>query len=511
MKFFRKFFLIGIFTTFAIFGLSWYMARGCNNDSIQQQQHVLFIVGGGSHIHPTYEIAKRLKDRGASVSFIVFDKTSKEGQYLQEIGVNTLSLWEEIIAINPQLSPEKKHILWNPASNFVDQPEGVLDMSILSQYFMALFWDELLQLVTNINPDAIVYDTIQGYWGEYTSRKLEIPAFASFAPALPTKWKDPEIKNIIKHDYFQKTYPATNKRIWAAEHLRKKLGSIGDDIDVDLPVAFARSNYSTFVYTYPKLARYEGEKLWGSNIVFAGYPHSEERALNPHEQQIIDDIRHLKKDKKLVFVSMGTDSSKPLQYFEMLAEALGNGDKNQSANDSILVALHPGNKVARGEKHNAKEVTTRIEELGHTNFMVFDYFPLPSFFNLVDVFIGHGGNNSSMQALHAQVPMLLLPIHGDQFDVAEVFQDFSLAKVIPISLNPMAAKSDFERWSKFASSETRAHFVTWVRESTTAILADPEAQKTSLQRKNRIDNLLQDAQGYEKITELLLTASLPPH
>jgi len=474
----------------------------CNKQHAKGK-HILFIAGGGSHIHPTVEIVKRLVSKKAKVTYVIFNKESKEGIELQKAGAFVISLWEVLLAINPSwnYTDEQKNIIDKPASNFVDQPEGVLDTSILSQYLMALFWDDFVLAVKNLKPDVIIYDVTQAYWAKYVGGELHIPAFASFAPALPRDWKNPDIKNMIKKNYFQLRYPATQKRIWAADYLHSKLGDIGNDIDVDFPIAFADPNYATFIYTYPKLMDYNNETMMGSKIVFAGYPSPEVPILTEQEQKIVDEVQCFKKGRKLVFISMGTEASKPLDFFAMLADALGNG--NNKANDSLVVALHPG-KNERGVLYNAKEVDAFLKKQGHTNIIVYDYYPLPSFFKFVDVFIGHGGNNCSMQALQNYVPMLLLPVHGDQIDLAETFQQHDLAKVMPTTINPMPFKDNFTAWHDFVESPKRGEFVQWIQQSVQEIIDNKRAQKTSRMRRKKINALLQNNQGYEAVIKTLL-------
>jgi len=504
MNCFLKFFL---FLSFFLH-LDSHAESHCQNGDKGKQKHVLFIIGGGSHMHPTFEIVKGLIEQNAKVSYIVFDKEFKDSITMSHLGAEILDLNKELQTINKNFTAEQLSILQSPTLNFVDQPEGVLDPSILSQYFMALFWDELVILTQNINPDVIVYDAYLAFWGKYVARALAIPAFTSFAPAYLKSWEQPDFKEAFKSAYYQKKLPVTEKRLWAESYLRKKLGSIACDIDVDFPLAFSDKPYATFVYTYPKLEKYQGKHFLDTHLFFAGYPESQTKALNKKEQQIVDHLAARKMNKKLVFISMGTDSSKPLEFFEMLGEALGNGGANKEKNQDIIVALHPGQKIARVEDYSANKIAELMEKLGHTNFIVYDYFPLPYLFKMIDLFIGNGGHNLSMQALKNYTPTILFPINSEQKETANKFSELGLAITIPNAINVISFKDNNKEWQDFTSNSIqRAAFVEWVRENVAITLYQSSSQQYLDERKQMIDSLLKGEEGFKKLVELILNIS----
>lgn len=481
------------------------------NHGDEKQRHILFIIGGGSHVHPTFEIVRCLIDQQAKVTYIVFDKTHRDAISLTLLGAEVLELKEELFKINQNFIAEQQSILLNASLNYVDQPEGVLDTSILSQYFMAQFWDELLVLVQTIKPDVILYDTYLTYWGNYVARALKIPAFMSFAPAFSKEWEKPNVKELMRSYYYQTELPATKKRLWAASYLKEKLGSIADDIDVDFPLVFADKPYATFVYTYSKLENYSGHNFLDTNLFFAGYPDNQAILLNEKEKKIADHVAACKGNKKLVFISMGTDSSKPLEFFEMLGEALGNGGSNQQKNQDLVVALHPGQKIARVEGYLANEVAQLMENMGHTNFIVYDYFPLPYLFKMTDLFIGNGGNNLSMQALKNYIPVIFFPINPEQKNTGDKFSKLDLGVTIPDAINVMSFKDNNNAWKDFTyHPNKRAAFVKWVRENVTTILEQSSSEHHTNERRDLIDSLLQGEEGYKQLVDLILNPDLRP-
>jgi len=464
------------------------------------------MVTEGSHVNPTFELVKQLIKKQVKVTYLLFNQECKEAITLRAIGAHVISSPEALLTTNHHLSDEQKNVLIHPFSNYVDQPEGYASAEILSHYFMAMLWDDLLALTKKLNPDVIVYDVVLNGWGKYIGRALNIPAFASFAPAFSygPYWKDPQFQDYLAQ-YYQKALPPTEKRIWAVDYLHKKLGSIGQDITVNIPVAFSDSAYATFVYSYPKFIDYHGESFLGTHLLFTGYVSDNTNTLTKEEEQIINTIKQRNQNKKLIFVSMGTVSSKPEEFFAMIADALGNGSKHASSNDNIIVALHPGYKnINTDELYDAKQIDGFIKGLGHTNFIVYDYFPLNHLLEDIDIFIGHGGYNSSMQALQHYIPIILLPIHGDQLWVGETFKSFGIAKTIPLTINPMPFKDNFVEWEHFAASNKRTQFVQWIQTAVKNILNNPEQQKESTTKKQYIDSLLQTNDGYEKAAELIM-------
>ena len=102
------------------------------------------------------------------------------------------------------------------------------------------------------------------------------------------------------------------------------------------------------------------------------------------------------KDKKLIYISLGTIDNQNLDFYKNCFEALG-------SRDDIMVVMSIGNRI-------------NIEDLGTIpkNFKVFNYVPQLKLLKKVNLFITHGGMNSSSEGLYNGVPLIVVPQFGDQ-------------------------------------------------------------------------------------------------
>jgi len=106
------------------------------------------------------------------------------------------------------------------------------------------------------------------------------------------------------------------------------------------------------------------------------------------------------KDKKLIFISMGTVFNEQPELYEKCFEAF----KDVEATVILVV----------GKKINISQF-----ENFPNNFKLFNYVPQLEVLQYADVFVTHGGMNSSSEALYYGVPLVVIPVTGDQPLVAK--------------------------------------------------------------------------------------------
>lgn len=104
--------------------------------------------------------------------------------------------------------------------------------------------------------------------------------------------------------------------------------------------------------------------------------------------------------KKVIFVSMGTVFNEQPDLYENCFEAF----RNMNA----MVVLVVGKRINIDQFENIPE-----------NFKVFNYVPQLEVLQHTDVFVTHGGMNSSSEALYYGVPLVVIPVTGDQPLVAK--------------------------------------------------------------------------------------------
>lgn len=123
----------------------------------------------------------------------------------------------------------------------------------------------------------------------------------------------------------------------------------------------------------------------------------------------------LKKDpnKKLIYISLGTIDNKNLDFYKKTFEAYG-------SMENVQVVLSVGKK-------------TDINDLGDIpkNFNVYNYVPQLEVLKKTDIFVTHGGMNSSSEALYNDIPLVIVPQFGDQFIVGKRVADLGAGILLP--------------------------------------------------------------------------------
>ena len=105
-------------------------------------------------------------------------------------------------------------------------------------------------------------------------------------------------------------------------------------------------------------------------------------------------------NKKVVFISMGTIFNEQLELYEKCFKAFKNID--------ATIILVVGKKINIEQFENIPP-----------NFKVYNYVPQLEILKYTDVFVTHGGMNSSSEALYFGVPLVVVPVTGDQPLVAK--------------------------------------------------------------------------------------------
>ncbi|PGW83862.1 macrolide family glycosyltransferase [Bacillus cereus] len=106
------------------------------------------------------------------------------------------------------------------------------------------------------------------------------------------------------------------------------------------------------------------------------------------------------KNEKVIFISMGTVFNEQPALYEKCFEAFKDVD--------ATVVLVVGKKINISQFENIPK-----------NFKLYNYVPQLEVLQHADVFVTHGGMNSSSEALYYGVPLVVIPVTGDQPFVAK--------------------------------------------------------------------------------------------
>lgn len=114
---------------------------------------------------------------------------------------------------------------------------------------------------------------------------------------------------------------------------------------------------------------------------------------------------------KIIYVSLGTIFNNSLKFFKNCIEAFKNTD--------VTVIMSIGK-------------TLKKEQLGKipNNFYVYNFVPQIEVLKRTDLFITHGGMNSTSEAMYFGVPLIVVPQAADQPIVGKRIEDLELGRVI---------------------------------------------------------------------------------
>ncbi|HHQ8914210.1 TPA: macrolide family glycosyltransferase [Bacillus cereus] len=111
-----------------------------------------------------------------------------------------------------------------------------------------------------------------------------------------------------------------------------------------------------------------------------------------------------KEEEKLIYISMGTVFNQQMDFYYTCFETF----KNFPATIILSVGKHIDINQLKNVPHN---------------FKVYNYVPQLEVLKQANLFITHGGMNSSSESLYFGVPMIVIPVMGDQPIVAQRIED----------------------------------------------------------------------------------------
>lgn len=138
-------------------------------------------------------------------------------------------------------------------------------------------------------------------------------------------------------------------------------------------------------------------------------------------------------DKKIVYISLGTVANKNIKFYKESFKAL-------SDMEDLRVIMSVGQN-------------TKIGDIGQTskNFRVYNYVPQLELLKKVDIFITHGGMNSTSEGLYNNIPLIVVPQFGDQFIVAKRVE--ALGAGIRLNSNNIKASDILSAFNKILSNK----------------------------------------------------------
>ncbi|MEE3960168.1 glycosyl transferase [Bacillus cereus] len=332
---------------------------------------LMFNFPGEGHINPTTALVEELIKRGEEVIYYCVEK------YRSKI--------------------ENAGALFRPYENFILQIDMVKRMSrqIDSQELllhMVKSMDKIIEIileeVKEEEYDYVIYDNNFAV-GWIIAEVLQLPKISSCTTfAITKKMASTLMKN---HGEENKKSPSYQEVMY----IFKKWEDIyGITLNERQNVMTCPGDI-TIVYT-SKLYQPNVEEF-DDSYIFVGTSIAQRKDVDTFSLE-------QEKGNKLIFISMGTVFNKQPDFYYTCFEAF---------RDSPVTII-----LAVGEQND-------ISQLGNipSNFKLYNYVPQLDILQHTDLFITHGGMNSSSESLYFGVPMLVIPVMGDQPIVAQRIEE----------------------------------------------------------------------------------------
>ncbi|MFF1287399.1 macrolide family glycosyltransferase [Bacillus thuringiensis] len=172
------------------------------------------------------------------------------------------------------------------------------------------------------------------------------------------------------------------------------------------------------------------------------------------------------KNEKVIFISMGTVFNEQPALYEKCFEAFKDVD--------ATVVLVVGKKINISQFENIPK-----------NFKLYNYVPQLEVLQHADVFVTHGGMNSSSEALYYGVPLVVIPVTGDQPFVAKRLTEVGAG----VRLNRNELTSEL------------------LRETVKKVMDDVTFKENS----RKVGESLRNAGGYQRAVEEILELKMNPY
>ncbi|NRT70818.1 macrolide family glycosyltransferase [Clostridium beijerinckii] len=358
---------------------------------------------GHGHVNPTIGIVRELINRGENVTYIAGeefrDKIEKTGAKF----IGHKNLFDLSSLITSSLNLETNEKLLNALNTFKEIIEEIFK---LDEKFDYIIYDSSFILGEEVgrvlNIPTISSSSIFAINEKIIKSLLDLPISQEFK--LKMEGAKPKIKEILSsHNYVD-----------FVNELQEKY-NIKFPSMVDRP---GKKGMLNIVYTSKYFQPYsesfdESYKFIGSSVI--------------DRKESIDFDLSNNEDKKVIYISLGTIFNNSIEFYECCFKAF--------CNMNVKVIMSVGRKIDISIFKNIP-----------SNFIVRNYVPQLEVLKYADVFITHGGMNSTNEGLYFNIPLILIPQSVDQPFVANRVAELGAGIVIeknritPEALNKCVAE-----------------------------------------------------------------------
>ncbi|AJG96512.1 UDP-glucosyltransferase [Bacillus tropicus] len=323
------------------------------------------------HVNPTLSLVKSYTERGDHVHYIT---TEQFKDRIEDLGATVYT--------HPDLLKE---------ISIDSETPGGLNSFFRVHVQTSLYILEITkQLCENIHFDFVIYDIFGA--GELVKEYLQIPGIVSSPIFLiPPKF----LETLPFHPNAEIPFDPdeiSEQLLYRIEH------EFGVKPKNNLQFMHNKGDI-TLVYT----SRYfqPNSDSFGENNIFIG-PSISKRKTN------VEFPLESLKDKKVIYISMGTLLEGLEPFFNTCIDAFSDFDG--------LVVMAIGDRNDRSKIKKAPD-----------NFIIASYVPQTEVLSEADIFITHGGMNSVHDAIHFNVPFVIIPHDKDQPMIAQRLTELEAA------------------------------------------------------------------------------------
>ncbi|MFJ1104504.1 macrolide family glycosyltransferase [Bacillus sp. GX] len=359
------------------------------------------------HVNPTLSLVKAYTERGDHVHYITTEQFKGR---IEDLGATVYT--------HPDLL---KKISIDSVT-----PDGLNSFFRVHVQTSLYILEITKQLCENIHFDFVIYDIFGA--GELVKEYLQIPGIVSSPIFLiPPKF----LETLPFHPNAEIPFQPdeiSEQLLYQMEH------EFGVKPKNNLQFMHNKGDI-TLVYT----SRYfqPNSDLFGRNNIFIG-PSISKRKTN------VEFPLELLKGKKVIYISMGTLLEGLEPFFNTCIDAF-------SDFDGIVV-------MAIGDRNDRSKIKKAPD-----NFIIASYVPQSEILSETNVFITHGGMNSVHDAIHYNVPFVIIPHDKDQPMIAQRLTELEAAhRLLKENVNVRTLK---EAVSDVLSNEKYKHGIRKLNDS----------------------------------------------
>ncbi|AJG98469.1 macrolide family glycosyltransferase [Clostridium beijerinckii] len=342
---------------------------------------------GHGHVNPTIGIVRELINRGEDVTYIAGeefrDKIEKTGAKF----IGHKNLFDLSSLITSSLNLETNEKLLNALNTFKEIIEEIFK---LDEKFDYIIYDSSFILGEEVgrvlNIATISSSSIFAINEKIIKSLLDLPISQEFK--LKMEGAKPKIKEILSsHNYVDFVNELQEKYNIKFPSMVDRSGKKGM-----LNIVYTSKYFQPYSESFD-----ESYKFIGSSVI--------------DRKESIDFDLSNNEDKKVIYISLGTIFNNSIEFYECCFKAF--------CNMNVKVIMSVGRKIDISIFKNIP-----------SNFIVRNYVPQLEVLKYANVFITHGGMNSTNEGLYFNIPLILIPQSVDQPFVANRVAELGAGIVI---------------------------------------------------------------------------------